>query len=91
MAWQTGRSAQSACRWEQVTDAHATVIWAEICATNLSEQACMEVNRLTWMRLADHFEAIDHDLIGDWLVETVRRECRRSQRLVGPTPENAPG
>jgi hypothetical protein len=69
--------------WDRIVDAHATTVWAVIRAQRLPEYVALEVNQLTWMRLADHLDAMEAGRIEEWLMETARREAARSARLSG--------
>lgn len=80
-------SEQAPLGWERVADAYASRVWAAIAAARLPDYKALEVNRLTWMRLADRFGILSADRIERWLRDTARREAERSARLIASTDD----
>ncbi len=69
--------------WHQVANRLAPGVWSGIVATGLPEHLALDVNRLTWMRLADHIDAVEPGQVEAWLHDTARRECTRAAKLFG--------
>ncbi len=69
--------------WYQVANRLAPSVWAGIVGTGLPEHLAFDVNRLTWMRYADHIDALEPGQVEAWLHDTALRECRRTAKLFG--------
>jgi hypothetical protein len=72
---------QETAWWDQIVDDYANRVWAVIQAARIPSCIAIEVNRLTWMRLADHVGTIKPADLEGWLCGTARREARRSATL----------
>lgn len=71
--------------WQQFVDRHGAAVWGVIDQAGLPFEAALEVNRLTWMRLADHIDELQPERVDLWLRQTAMRESARSSRLVEMT------
>lgn len=76
--------------WHLLVTRYAGIVWQEIHDSRLSEQAAIGVNRLTWMRLADHLGELEAVAIEPWLRRTARDESTRYTRLEAISSELDP-
>jgi RNA polymerase sigma factor (sigma-70 family) len=64
--------------WERLVDQYSRLIWAMTRDFKLSESDAADVVQVTWLRLLEHIDRIEHpDRIGSWLATTARHECLR--------------
>ena len=64
--------------WERLVDQYSRLIWAMTRDFRLSENDAADVFQVTWLRLLEHIDRIEHpDRIGSWLATTARHECLR--------------
>ena len=64
--------------WEQLVDQYSRLIWAMTRDFKLPESDAADVVQVTWLRLLEHIDRIEHpDRIGSWLATTARHECLR--------------
>ena len=68
--------------WQYLVNRHVATVWRVIEEACLPFRAAVEVNRLTWMRLADHIHELPPERIELWLRQTTLRELARSARLL---------
>ncbi len=73
--------------WDRLANHHAPTVWAVIGRASLPRPLAVEVNRLVWLRLADHIDEVGPSQVEGWLCQTAERECTRSALLwrIGPT------
>lgn len=65
--------------WERLVDKYARLIWAVTRDFKLMESDAADVAQVTWMRLLEHINRLDHpNRVGSWLAATARHECLRS-------------
>jgi RNA polymerase sigma factor (sigma-70 family) len=64
--------------WEQLVDQYSRLIWAITRDFKLPESDAADVVQVTWLRLLEHIDRIEHpDRVGSWLATTARHECLR--------------
>jgi RNA polymerase sigma factor (sigma-70 family) len=64
--------------WEHLVDQYSRLIWAMTRDFKLPESDAADVVQVTWLRLLEHIDRIEHpDRIGSWLATTARHECLR--------------
>lgn len=73
------RAAQGDRRaWEGLIEKYARLIWSITRDFKLSESDASDVAQVTWLRLLEHIDRIEHpDRVGSWLAATARNECLR--------------
>ena len=60
-------------------DQYARLIWSMTADFKLVESDAADVAQMTWLRLLEHIDRIEHpDRVGSWLAATARNECLRS-------------
>ena len=65
--------------WEHLVDQYARLIWAITRDFKLVESDAADVAQVTWLRLLEHIDRIEHpDRLGSWLAATARNECLRN-------------
>ena len=65
--------------WEGLVDQYSRLIWAITRDFKLVESDAADVAQVTWLRLLEHIDRIEHpDRVGSWLAATARNECLRS-------------
>jgi RNA polymerase sigma factor (sigma-70 family) len=65
--------------WERLVDQYARLVWAMTRDFRLAESDAADVAQVTWMRLLEHIDRIEHPArIGSWLASTARNECLRT-------------
>jgi RNA polymerase sigma factor (sigma-70 family) len=65
--------------WERLVDQYSRLIWAITRDFKLGESDAADVAQVTWLRLIEHIDRIEHpDRVGSWLAATARNECLRS-------------
>lgn len=64
--------------WERLIDKYGRLIWSITREFKLVESDAADVFQITWMRLIEHIDRIEHpDRVGAWLAATARNECLR--------------
>jgi len=64
--------------WEKLVDQYSRLIWAMTRDFRLPESDAADVVQVTWLRLLEHIDRIEHPAkIGSWLATTARHECLR--------------
>jgi RNA polymerase sigma factor (sigma-70 family) len=64
--------------WEGLVDKYGRLIWSITRNYKLVETDAADVFQITWMKLLEHVNRIDHpDRVGSWLATTARNECLR--------------
>jgi RNA polymerase sigma factor (sigma-70 family) len=64
--------------WERLVDQYSRLIWAITRDFKLAESDAADVAQVTWLRLLEHINRIQHpDRVGSWLAATARNECLR--------------
>lgn len=64
--------------WERLVDQYSRLIWAMTRDFKLAESDAADVVQVTWLRLLEHIDRIEHpDRLGSWLATTARHECLR--------------
>ncbi|MGN6792512.1 MAG: RNA polymerase sigma factor [Streptosporangiaceae bacterium] len=64
--------------WEKLVDQYSRLIWAMTRDFKLPESDAADVVQVTWLRLLEHIDRIEHPAkIGSWLATTARHECLR--------------
>jgi RNA polymerase sigma factor (sigma-70 family) len=64
--------------WEGLVAQYSRLIWAMTRDFKLPENDAADVVQVTWLRLLEHIDRIEHpDRIGSWLATTARHECLR--------------
>jgi RNA polymerase sigma factor (sigma-70 family) len=64
--------------WEGLVDQYARLIWAMTRDFKLHETDAADVFQVTWLRLLEHIDRIEHpDRLASWLATTARHECLR--------------
>jgi RNA polymerase sigma factor (sigma-70 family) len=64
--------------WERLVDQYSRLIWAITRDFKLAESDAADVAQVTWLRLLEHINRIEHpDRVGSWLAATARNECLR--------------
>jgi RNA polymerase sigma factor (sigma-70 family) len=64
--------------WERLVAQYSRLIWAMTRDFNLPESDAADVVQVTWLRLLEHIDRIEHpDRLGSWLATTARHECLR--------------
>ena len=65
--------------WERLHDQYSRIIWSITRNFRLTESDAADVFQVTWLRLLEHIDRLDHpDRVGSWLAATARNECLRS-------------
>jgi RNA polymerase sigma factor (sigma-70 family) len=65
--------------WERLVDQYSRLIWAITRDFKLGESDAADVAQVTWLRLLEHINRIEHpDRVGSWLAATARNECLRN-------------
>jgi RNA polymerase sigma factor (sigma-70 family) len=65
--------------WERLVDQYARLIWAMTRDFKLAESDAADVAQVTWLRLLEHIDSLEHPArVGSWLATTARHECLRS-------------
>ena len=65
--------------WERLVDQYARLIWSMTRDFKLRESDAADVAQVTWLRLLEHIDQLDHPArVGSWLAATARHECLRS-------------
>ena len=75
-----GRAAEGdGAAWESLVDRYARLIWSVTREFKLIESDAADVTQVTWLRLLEHINRLDHpDRVGSWLATTARHECLRN-------------
>ena len=64
--------------WEGLVDRYARLIWAMTRDFKLAETDAADVFQVTWLRLLEHIDRIEHpERLASWLATTARHECLR--------------
>jgi RNA polymerase sigma factor (sigma-70 family) len=64
--------------WERLVEQYSRLIWAITRDFKLFESDAADVAQVTWLRLLEHIDRIEHpDRVGSWLAATARNECLR--------------
>ena len=64
--------------WERLVDRYGRLIWAMTRDFKLPETDAADVFQVTWLRLLEHIDRIEHpDRLASWLATTARHECLR--------------
>lgn len=64
--------------WERLVDQFSRLIWAMTRDFKLPESDAADVVQVTWLRLLEHIDRIEHPArVGSWLATTARHECLR--------------
>lgn len=64
--------------WEGLVDQYARLIWAMTRDFKLAESDAADVFQVTWLRLLEHIDRIEHpERLGSWLATTAKHECLR--------------
>ena len=79
-AWLVQRAAEGdQWAWERLVDQYARLIWAMTRDFKLVESDAADVAQVTWLRLLEHIDRLEHPArVGSWLATTARHECLRS-------------
>jgi RNA polymerase sigma factor (sigma-70 family) len=79
-AWLVRRAADGdQWAWERLVDQYARLIWAMTRDFKLVESDAADVVQVTWLRLLEHIDRLEHPArVGSWLATTARHECLRS-------------
>ena len=65
--------------WERLVDQFSRLIWSITGEFRLVESDAADVVQITWLRLLEHIDRIEHpDRVGSWLAATARNQCLRS-------------
>jgi RNA polymerase sigma factor (sigma-70 family) len=65
--------------WERLVDQYARLVWAITRDFKLAESDAADVAQVTWMRLLEHIDRLEHPArVGAWLAATARNECLRA-------------
>ena len=80
VAWLVRRAAAGdRSAWERLVAQYARLIWAMTRDFRLAESDAADVAQVTWLRLLEHIDRLEHPArVGSWLVTTARHECLRS-------------
>lgn len=91
MTCEGSNSPDTTTPWDRLATRHAPTVWAVIDRAGLPRHLALEVNRLVWLRLADHIDEVGPSQAEGWLCQTAERECTRSALLwrIGPTRHEA--
>ena len=74
-----GAAAGDRGAWERLVDQYSRLIWSITGDFRLVESDAADVAQITWLRLLEHIDRIEHpDRIGSWLAATARNECLRN-------------
>jgi RNA polymerase sigma factor (sigma-70 family) len=64
--------------WENLVDQYARLIWAMTRDFKLPESDAADVFQVTWLRLFENIDRIEHPArLASWLATTARHECLR--------------
>jgi RNA polymerase sigma factor (sigma-70 family) len=64
--------------WERLVDKYGRLVWSITREFKLAESDAADVFQITWMRLIERIDRLDHpDRVGSWLAATARNECLR--------------
>jgi len=64
--------------WERLVDRYSRLIWAMTRDFKLPESDAADVFQVTWLRLFEHIDRIEHPArLASWLATTARHECLR--------------
>ena len=79
-AWLVQRAAEGdQWAWERLVNQYARLIWAMTRDFKLVESDAADVAQVTWLRLLEHIDSLEHPArVGSWLATTARHECLRS-------------
>src|SRR4051794_28968479 len=73
--------------WEEIVRRYSGLVWARVRSLRLQEADAVDAVQMTWLRLAENCERIEHpDRLGGWLTTTAYRECLR---ILRPTRQTA--
>jgi RNA polymerase sigma factor (sigma-70 family) len=73
--------------WEEILRRYSGLVWARVRSLRLQEADAVDAVQLTWLRLAENCDRIEHpDRLGGWLTTTAYRECLR---ILRPTRQTA--
>ena len=73
--------------WEEIVRRYSGLVWARVRSLRLQEADAVDAVQLTWLRLAENCDRIEHpDRLGGWLTTTAYRECLR---ILRPTRQTA--
>jgi RNA polymerase sigma factor (sigma-70 family) len=65
--------------WERLVGQYSRLIWAMTRDFRLMETDAADVVQVTWLRLLEHIDRLEHPArVGSWLATTARHECLRS-------------
>ncbi len=65
--------------WERLVEQYERLIWAMTRDFKLVESDANDVAQITWLRLLEHINRLEHPArVGSWLATTARNECLRS-------------
>ena len=65
--------------WERLVDQYTRLLWAMTRDFKLVESDAADVVQVTWLRLLEHIDRLEHPArVGSWLATTARHECLRS-------------
>ncbi|MGN6681830.1 MAG: RNA polymerase sigma factor [Streptosporangiaceae bacterium] len=71
-------AAGSRSAWERLVDKYSRLIWAMARDFKLPESDAADVFQVTWLRLFEHSDRIEHPArLASWLATTARHECLR--------------
>jgi DNA-directed RNA polymerase specialized sigma24 family protein len=71
--------------WAEITDRFTHLVWAIARSHQLSADDSADVVRITWLRLLEHLQRIDHpEALPGWLAATARREALEMLRAGRP-------
>jgi RNA polymerase sigma factor (sigma-70 family) len=74
-----GAAAGDRLAWERLVDQFSRLIWSITGDFRLVESDAADVAQITWLRLFEHIDRIEHpDRVGSWLAATARNECLRN-------------
>ncbi len=69
--------------WTALVQRFGGLVWAVARAHGLSAADAADVSKVTWLRLGQHLHRLPESVDGqDWLVQTARRESKRTLRLL---------
>lgn len=68
--------------WAAIVDSFNRMVWGVATSFRLGPADAGEVVQITWMRLLEHIDRIEHpERLGGWLATTARHEALRLLRL----------
>jgi RNA polymerase sigma factor (sigma-70 family) len=76
-----GIGARDPAAWAEIVRRYQGFVHARARRYHLQESDILDAVQTTWLRLAEHWDTVDHpDRLGGWLATVVHRECLRILR-----------